>query len=128
MYAIRSYYGDGDHYTPSRFSRNFLCRSSPNFQGRTLRFEQQLHQSWQQLGATLRAGQRVFATGDKTEAQLRQAFGLYLGAMDEAATIRAAELWQMLPTLPQQGRILDLGAGSGAYLAAFLDRYRNNFV
>jgi len=113
----------GDLYHPSRFSRNFLCRTSTNAQGRTLAFERRLQESWQQLDATLRAGQRVFATGDKTEEELQEAFSLYLGAMDEAATIRAEELWQAIRPLPPRGRILDIGGGSGAYLAAFLDRY-----
>ncbi|MGD9946869.1 MAG: methyltransferase [Desulfobulbus sp.] len=115
--------GDGDLFHASRFSRTFLCRTSPAFQGRTLQFEQQLHQSWQFLDATLRAGQRIFAAGDKSAEELQKAFALYLGAMDEAATIRAEELWQELGPLPTKGRILDMGAGSGAYLAVFLDYY-----
>lgn len=112
-----------DHYQPSQFSRHFLCRSSPSYQGQTLAFEQQLLHSWQQLQATLRAGQRVFATSDKSAEQLDQAYSRYLGAMDEAAMLRAEEVWQAIPPLADHGRILDLGGGSGAYLATFLSRY-----
>ena len=112
-----------DRYAASRLSRAFLCHNSPAYQGHTLRFEQQLLQSWQQLGATLKAGKRVFAAGDKPDEELNQAFSLYLGSMDEAATIRAEELWQTFGPIRQQGLILDLGAGSGAYLAAFLARH-----
>nr|WP_321465599.1 methyltransferase [uncultured Desulfobulbus sp.] len=114
---------EGASYLPSRFSRTFLCRRSAAFQGQTLAFEQHLHRSWQQLGATLRAGQRVFATENKSETELAEAFRLYLGAMDEAAALRAEELWQAIGPLPPRGCILDIGAGSGAFLAAFLRRH-----
>lgn len=113
----------GERYCAGRLARIFLCRQSPAFQGRTLTFERQLFSSWQQLDATLRSGKRVFAMAQKTPAELEQALSLYLGAMDEAASIRAEELWQALVPLPDHGRILELGAGSGAYLAAFLKRH-----
>ncbi len=113
----------GETYLPSRFSRTFLCRHSAAFQGHTLTFERQLHQAWQQLDTTLRAGQRVFATENKSAPELADAYRLYLGAMDEAAAFRAEEMWQAIGPLPPQGRILDLGAGSGAFLAAFLTRH-----
>jgi hypothetical protein len=113
----------GGRFILSRFSATYLAPASPHYQGQTLVFEQQLHQSWQQLAATLAAGQRVFAIGDKDPGALRQAFTTYLGAMDEAARIRAAELWAALPMAATAGTILDCGAGSGAYLAAFLERY-----
>ena len=114
---------DGALYQPSRFSSMFLCRSGVSFQGKTLQFEQKLHAAWQNLGSTLRAGKRLLTAGDKTEAELQQALALYLGSMDEAAAIRSEELWQALGPLPEQGCILDIGAGSGAYLATFLHRY-----
>ncbi len=113
---------DGRYYF-SPFAVDYLCPQSPRYQGQTLAFEQQLVQSWQNLATTLKAGKRIFATEDKTPAELQQALQGYLGAMDEAASIRAAELWQCLAGLSAQGTILDVGAGSGAYLRAFLDRY-----
>jgi len=110
-------------YILSRFAATYLAPASLHYQGQTLAFERQLHQSWQQLAATLTTGQRVFVTGDKSPEALRQAFASYLGAMDEAARIRAAELWAALPIPASAGVLLDLGAGSGAFLAAFLERY-----
>ncbi|MDD2466975.1 MAG: methyltransferase [Desulfobulbus sp.] len=114
---------DGDLYHPSRFSRSFLCQSAPSCQNQTLQFEHQLHQSWQRLDATLRSGQRIFSGVDTSGEELQAAIALYLGAMDEAAAIRAEELWEALGPLPEQGCILDIGAGSGAFLAACLRRY-----
>jgi len=112
-----------DRYTLSPFAATYLVPASRHYQGQTLAFEHQLRRSWQQLGPTLTTGQRVFATGDKSPEALRQAFAGYLGAMDEAARIRAAELWAALPIPASAGVLLDLGAGSGAFLAAFLERY-----
>jgi SAM-dependent methyltransferase len=111
-----------ERYTLTPFSQTYLAPQSPHYQGQTLLFERQLHQSWQQLAATLTAGQRVFATADKSPEELQQALALYLGAMDEAARIRAEELWNALPMAAPTGTILDLGAGSGAFLAAFLEQ------
>ena len=108
-------------YTLTPFSQTYLAPQSSHYQGQTLLFERQLHQSWQQLAATLTAGQRVFATADKSPEDLQQALGLYLGAMDEAARIRAKELWTAWSMAAPTGTILDLGAGSGALLAAFLE-------
>jgi len=114
---------ENGRYLLSRFAATYLDPASPRYQGRTLAFECQLQQAWQQLAPTLASGQRVFATGDKSPAALEQALATYLGAMDEAARIRAAELWQALPLAAATGTILDLGAGSGAFLAAFLRQY-----
>lgn len=109
-------------FTLTPFSQTYLAPNSPHYQGHTLLFERQLHQSWQQLAATLTTGQRVFATVDKSPEDLQEALALYLGAMDEAARIRAEELWTAWPMSGLTGTILDLGAGSGAFLAAFLEQ------
>jgi len=113
----------GSRYTLSGFAARYLLSASEHYQGRTLVFEQQLRHSWQHLAATLETGQRVFATNDKSHEELQQALATYLGAMDEAARIRARELWDALPMDAVSGILLDMGAGSGAFLADFLERY-----
>lgn len=110
-------------YLLSRFAATYLDPASPHYQGQTLAFERQLQQAWRQLPATLASGHRVFATGDKSPEALEQALTTYLGAMDEAARIRAEEVWEALPLPAETGTVLDLGAGSGALLAAFLRRF-----
>ncbi len=113
----------GNRYTLSGYAARYLLAASEHYQGRTLVFEQQLRHSWQHLAATLGAGQRVFATNDKSPEELQQALATYLGAMDEAARIRARELWDAFPVGAVSGTLLDMGAGSGAFLAEFLRRY-----
>lgn len=112
-----------DRYALSDFAAAYLDPASPCYQGRTLAFERRLRRSWQELGPTLAGGRRVVGTEDKDPDTLCRAFGIYLGAMDEAARIRASELWEALPPPRQTGTLLDLGAGSGAFAAVFLDRY-----
>jgi hypothetical protein len=114
---------EGGRYRLSPFAQQYLWSGSPHYQGRTLVFERQLRQSWDQLGATLQTGRRTFATGDKSPEELRQALETYLGAMDEAAGIRAGELWETVPISTARGTLLDIGAGSGAFLAEFLERH-----
>jgi len=114
---------DGGRYRPGPFAAAYLCSASPQYQGKTLAFERQLQASWEQLTATLGAGERVFATQDKDPRELQKALSTFLGAMDEAARVRAVELWEWLPLAASEGTILDAGAGSGAFLAEFLRRY-----
>ncbi len=114
---------EASRYLLSPFATRYLLSASEHYQGRTLAFEQQLHQSWQQLATTLQTGERVFATKDKNPQELQQAFATYLGAMDEAARIRARELWEVLPIPAATGTLLDIGAGAGTFLTAFLGRY-----
>ncbi|WP_319587582.1 methyltransferase [uncultured Desulfobulbus sp.] len=111
-----------NRYGLSPEAKPYLERHSPHSLRRTLDFEQQLRLSWSQLDATLKTGGRIFAAGDKSPEELHQARIRYLGAMDEAAGVRAAEVWQCCPGLPPSGIMLDLGAGSGAFIAEFLRR------
>ncbi len=112
-----------NRYFLSCFAATYLCSESAQYQGKTLNFEKQLYHSWGQLTATLGAGKRIFATKDKDPGELEQAFSTYLGSMDEAARIRAKELWDWLPLPASTGTILDIGSGSGAFLYDFLIRY-----
>ena len=113
----------GGRYVLSPFAATYLCSGSAQYQGRTLAFEKKLFGSWEQLTACLAAGKRVFSTEDKDPQELQRAFSTYLGSMDEAARIRSRELWEWFPSPASTGIILDMGAGSGAFLGGFLTRY-----
>ena len=113
---------EGNRYDFSRCAQPYLHSSSPCRQRQTLDFEQQLLDSWSQLEATLQGGRRIFAADGLPPEALHRARQRYLGAMDEAAGVRAGELWQCCPNLATSGVMLDIGAGSGAYLREFLQR------
>jgi predicted metal-binding protein len=54
---------------------------------------------------------------------LERRLHLFQQAMAEAAAVRSQELWNMINHLPEQGTIIDIGAGDGAYLRGFLQRH-----
>ncbi len=112
----------GSWYSLSRFAAIYLYSASVQYQGKTLAFEQKLQQSWQRLPATLASGKRI-NTNNKNPLELRQAFVTYLGAMDEAARIRAIELWGAIQVPAATGTILDIGAGAGTFLLHFLSKH-----
>ena len=106
----------------SRFSRSFLSRTSPTSQRHVLEFEPILMNTWQQLGTVLEQGQGCLTTEQPPEVY-RQRLELYQQAMGEAAAVRSRELWETITQLPEQGTIIDIGAGDGTYLREFLARH-----
>lgn len=107
-------------FTPA--TRPLLAPDAPWPQRQTLEFETQLIASWHHLENTLKAGRRLLAGGDKSPEELEQVRNRFLGAMDEAARVRAVEVWDCLDELPEEGRLLDLGTGSGVYVRELLIR------
>lgn len=115
--------GEDDGYDFAPAMQPLLASDGANRQWHTLEFEAQMFDSWRNLEDTLALGQRVFASGDKSPQELELARERYLGAMDEAARLRAIELWDVVGDLSAQGRLLDLGTGSGAYTRELLLRH-----
>lgn len=112
----------GDGYALSDFSERYLQNSSTFFQGNGIEFEKTLIESWTHLTETLKQGNRVFGAAEKTKDEYRASLDNYLSAMDNAARIRAGELWSRLNP-GKHGLIVDAGAGSGAFLIDFLNRH-----
>ncbi|MDA8414484.1 MAG: DUF2284 domain-containing protein [Desulfobacteraceae bacterium] len=109
---------DGRLYL-SRFSRSYLSRTSADSQRHVLEFEPLLMENWNQLGTVLREGQGAL-TSEQAPEHYRERLQLYQQAMGEAAVVRSGELWVAITQLPQQGTIIDIGAGDGTYLRSFL--------
>jgi len=106
----------------SRFSRSFLSRTSATSQRHVLEFEPTLIDTWHQLGSILQQGQGTLIR-EKSVDDYRERLQLYQQAMGEAAQVRSRELWDALTLLPEQGLIIDIGAGDGSYLREFLQRH-----
>lgn len=122
LHALEILEASGDKFRLHAKVAGLLDPCSPLYQGAALDFEQELFSAWQQLESTVRTGRRIHGSGIKPPDELHAARKRYLGAMDGAARIRAVEVWDCLDTIPEQGRILDTGAGSGAFLCEFLRR------
>jgi predicted metal-binding protein len=105
----------------SRFSRSYLGRTSPTSQRHVLQFEPLLMDNWRQIGTVLERGQGALIHEQAPE-EYRERLELYQQAMGEAAIVRSRELWDTVTLLPEQGTVVDIGAGDGTYLREFLAR------
>ncbi|MDD2582154.1 MAG: DUF2284 domain-containing protein [Desulfuromonadaceae bacterium] len=112
---------DGRLYL-SRFSRTYLSRTSPTSQRHVIEFEPVLMEKWRQLGVVLHEGQGAL-TREQSDDDYRERLQLFQRAMTEAAVVRSRELWDALTDLPEQGTIIDIGAGEGTYLREFLTQH-----
>lgn len=110
-------------YSLSEYSKKYLLKNSAMYQGASLDFEHRLQESWQVLEKTLITGKRVFGIKEKQQDVYERDLDKYLKAMDNAALIRASELWDAFQPEGKSGLIIDVGAGSGAFLMEFLGRY-----
>ena len=106
----------------SRFSRSYLSRTSTLSQRHVLAFEPILMENWARLGHVLHEGQGVLIQEQPPD-QLERRLHLFQQAMAEAAAVRSRELWDAINYLPEQGTIIDIGAGDGTYLRGFLQRH-----
>ncbi len=112
---------DGRLYL-SRFSRTYLSRTSPTSQRHVILFEPTLMENWGRLGEVLQEGQGALII-DQSDGDRRERLQLFQRAMSEAAVVRSRELWDALTDLPDEGTIIDIGAGEGTYLREFLARH-----
>ncbi|NJD92367.1 MAG: O-methyltransferase family 2 [Geobacter sp.] len=105
----------------SAFSKAYLSRSSSRCQRHVIAFEPLLMENWSNLGTVLRNGQGTLLRPRSAE-ECAGRLELFQQAMSETARVRAAELWDNFPALPDRGRIIDIGAGDAVYLREFLAR------
>ena len=110
---------DGQLYL-SRFAATYLSAASPLNQRHVLEFEELLMENWGRLGTVLTEGQGAL-TREQPPGEYQRRLNLFQGAMAEAARVRGVELWEALAGLPDSGLIIDIGAGDGSYLRAFLE-------
>lgn len=101
----------------------FLGGRAPHAMAGSMGFEKRLFDAWGLLGKTLRKGERVYAASEKSEAEYRKDLAQYIDAMDEAARIRASELWALVTPDADRGVFVELGFGSGAYSLSFLEAH-----
>lgn len=106
----------------SPFAATYLHKESRLCQQSVLAFEKLLIKRWGSLGEQLKEGQGKIAA-EPSEEGYRRRLALFHKAMGEAALVRGGELWEAMAGLPQQGVIVDAGAGDGTYLSSFLARF-----
>lgn len=115
-----------DHYGGQWFntalSRDHLIAGAPADQRANIRWREALKAEWATLPAVLAAGTRIhFPEPAVSDAAMTKRRRAYLQAMDAVLAGKLPKILPMaLPALPKNARILDVGAGSGAFGYAFL--------
>jgi len=113
---------EDDSYYQSEFVRKFMSGNSAYNQNPVFPFEKRLVESWKGLDKLLVSGKRIYSTENKDQTDYLNDLDEYLKAMNAAAVFRSDELWNAI-RLDNTGVLMDVGAGSGAFLTGFLNRY-----
>ncbi|MGL4606479.1 MAG: DUF2284 domain-containing protein [Eubacteriaceae bacterium] len=112
----------GNHYYNSQLSLKYLVKSSFLYQGSSILWRKKLKTDWETLKEGLQVGGRVnFPSDDLPEEILKKRRFDYLAAMDNVAQEKVQECLKFLPKF--NGKILDVGAGSGAFTLAILEKF-----
>ena len=113
----------GTRYFNTQVSRNCLIRNSAQDQRASILWRKQLRASWSDLTTCLRQGGRCTYPQNDTPATQATRIQNYLRAMDCVAATKATEILHAFKGVSLRGRLLDVGAGSGALSAAFLKQF-----
>lgn len=113
-----------EHYSNTSLSSTYLVEGKEAYQGHSIRWRKYLASPWQDLSLCLQKGGRVkFQPDGEASTDLSLRTGHYIQAMDGMARTKATEISKLFNHLPLEGEILDVGAGSGAFAAAFLENH-----
>jgi 5-hydroxybenzimidazole methyltransferase len=114
---------DGERYFNTKLSSDFLLHGKHQYQGDSILWRKYLRPSWNKLQDCLKEGGRVDYAGHDIPSEINERIQKYIRAMDGIAKIKARELVRFFEAGSLEGEILDVGAGSGAIAAAFLDLF-----
>jgi predicted metal-binding protein/ubiquinone/menaquinone biosynthesis C-methylase UbiE len=115
---------DDKCYYNTNVAAECLVKNSAGYQGDSILWRRELQSSWQDLKSCLQAGGRVgFAPTDEDNRKLTERTRKYIGAMDRIAKAKVKEILPFFGSLNLTGEIVDVGAGSGAVAAGFLDEF-----
>lgn len=116
--------GDGGCYYNTQISSRYLVTGKPDYQGDSILWRQYLAAGWANLAECLKAGGRInYGTDDEDSGQLAQRISRYINAMDRVARTKALEILPFFNGMAMDGEILDVGAGSGAVAAGFMEQF-----
>ncbi|MGH7248755.1 MAG: methyltransferase, partial [Pseudomonadota bacterium] len=114
--------GPDGRYSLSAASRRFLVKSSPEYLGGLILFDEAIFPLWSSLEAAVRSG-RPARTPDMFQNDPAET-ERFIRAMDSLTRARGDALW-VAENLDLRGArtIADLGGGPGTYLAALIRKY-----
>ncbi|MGD0152746.1 MAG: class I SAM-dependent methyltransferase [Thermacetogeniaceae bacterium] len=111
-------------FANSELSATYLVQGRDGYQGDSILWRKYLAVGWQSLLGCLQAGGRVlYPAAEEPHEQLARRVRRYIRAMDNVAGVKAREIVPVFKGVLDTGAILDVGAGSGAMAAGFLEQY-----
>lgn len=112
---------DGCFYNTGISSR-YLVKGRAGYQGNSILWRKYLSGPWGNLKESLKTGGRAGGASPSTDAdELKQRIHRYIRAMDDVAGLKVSEILPLFSGI--SGNILDVGAGSGAVAAGFLEAF-----
>ncbi|WP_195270581.1 5-hydroxy-benzimidazole O-methyltransferase BzaC [Eubacterium sp. 1001713B170207_170306_E7] len=114
-------------WSNTTLSSTYLIKGKPLYQGNSILWRREIRADWDTLKPALEAGRRVhFPSGDVSEAEMDARREEYITAMDNIVKLKAPEVLEFFGNGVQPGaRILDVGAGSGAFALGFLEKFED---
>ncbi|MGD0884617.1 MAG: DUF2284 domain-containing protein [Thermodesulfovibrionales bacterium] len=110
-------------YFNTKLSSDYLVCGKEHYQGDSILWRKYLHRRWRGISDCLREGGRVHFAAEDSSSERKKRIRKYISAMDSIAKIKGKEILRFFEDRPVKGEILDVGAGSGAIAAAFLERF-----
>ncbi len=114
---------DGLLYFNTRISSDYLVEGKGHYQGASVLWRKSLMEQWSGIRDCLKAGGRVVKQCDDTDPVRLQRIGKYVHAMDCVARTKTAEMLPFFEGISPHGEMLDVGSGSGAVAAGFLEHF-----
>lgn len=114
----------GEIYFNTNISQKFLVNGTEGYQGESILWRKNIFPNWRSLGNCLREGGRVdFARQDEEPEGLIRRMRKYSRAMDCVAQTKVQEILPFFADITLLGEILDVGSGTGAVSAGFLEYF-----
>ena len=110
-------------YFNTKIASDYLLRGKDLYQGDSILWRKYLRSGWKGLKECVHEGGRVDYTGNDVPSERSARIQKYIRAMDGIAKIKARELAGFFENGSVKGEILDVGAGSGAVAATFLEHF-----
>lgn len=115
---------DGAKYYNTKISGDYLVAGKDLYQGDSILWRKYLSFGWRKLDACIKAGGRVdYGSPEEDPRERSERIKSYINAMDQVARTKVLELMPFFSGLSMEGDILDVGAGSGAVSAGFLELF-----
>jgi predicted metal-binding protein/predicted O-methyltransferase YrrM len=121
--AMGLLYNHGKLYFNTTISGEYLVAGKPNCQRESILWRKRLIGPWSGLTACLEKGGRVGSLQEQDALCLAKKRREYIKAMDCVAKAKVKEVLPLFTGLTLTGAVLDVGAGSGAITAGFLERF-----